>query len=197
MSIPTPTPTHKLGIAMQGMIAQSKRPCFHIEGFRITVAPITGSNPGYLYIKNKSWDYVGKISPSGTMTIMQESLITDEQKLAILNAIANPETTAMSYGKRTGVCCCCGRTLTNKLSIKLGIGPICRGFWFPEVSGNLDLGMDTELDILAESLEMYPSNISDETPVHELVKQYDKLSAQQKDMFILAISDVGTHNASN
>lgn len=34
---------------------------------------------------------------------------------------------AAEYGRRTGVCACCGRDLTNKESIELGIGPICRG----------------------------------------------------------------------
>lgn len=32
---------------------------------------------------------------------------------------------AKSFGRRTGTCCCCGRTLTKKISIENGIGPIC------------------------------------------------------------------------
>jgi hypothetical protein len=32
---------------------------------------------------------------------------------------------AMAFGKLYGTCCVCGRTLTNELSIHLGIGPIC------------------------------------------------------------------------
>lgn len=31
------------------------------------------------------------------------------------------------FGKRFGICCCCGRELTNPESVALGIGPICRG----------------------------------------------------------------------
>jgi len=34
---------------------------------------------------------------------------------------------AKEYGKRTGQCCQCGRTLTVKESIEAGIGPICAG----------------------------------------------------------------------
>jgi hypothetical protein len=30
-----------------------------------------------------------------------------------------------SYGKQFGRCCLCGRTLTDDVSISLGIGPIC------------------------------------------------------------------------
>jgi hypothetical protein len=38
------------------------------------------------------------------------------------NALGN----VLAYGRTTGRCSCCGRTLTNKKSIELGIGPICR-----------------------------------------------------------------------
>lgn len=33
---------------------------------------------------------------------------------------------AKAWGRRTGTCCACYRTLTNDESIKLGIGPVCR-----------------------------------------------------------------------
>ncbi|XAO35593.1 hypothetical protein SEA_MORGANA_159 [Gordonia phage Morgana] len=34
---------------------------------------------------------------------------------------------AAAYGKRTGRCCVCGRTLTNPTSVEAGIGPVCSG----------------------------------------------------------------------
>jgi hypothetical protein len=34
---------------------------------------------------------------------------------------------AMQFGKLYGVCCRCGRTLTDENSIENGIGPICAG----------------------------------------------------------------------
>ena len=34
---------------------------------------------------------------------------------------------AAAYGQRTGVCCVCGRELTNESSIEAGIGPVCAG----------------------------------------------------------------------
>jgi len=34
---------------------------------------------------------------------------------------------AAAFGKLYGVCCICGRTLTNEGSIEAGIGPICAG----------------------------------------------------------------------
>lgn len=126
------TPKHKLGIAMQHMIEQGKRPCFRIDGLRITIASEISVNPGSLYIKDNNWGYIGKISPDGFIKIMHPSKITGEQKMLVMAAIHDPEHTAMTNGKVTGRCCCCGRQLTNPLSIELGIGPICRGFWFPD-----------------------------------------------------------------
>lgn len=34
---------------------------------------------------------------------------------------------AAAYGRRTGVCCNCGRELTDPASIEAGIGPVCAG----------------------------------------------------------------------
>jgi hypothetical protein len=34
---------------------------------------------------------------------------------------------AAEFGKLYGICCICGRTLTNEESIEAGIGPICAG----------------------------------------------------------------------
>lgn len=125
------TPKHKLGQVMQRMVEQGKRPCFRLEGIRITRASNDSRNPGYLYLKNDNWDYLGKITPEGTLEVRSYLSITEKQVALVMAAIKDPESTAMSSGKETGTCCCCGRTLTNKLSIELGIGPICRGFWFP------------------------------------------------------------------
>ena len=46
---------------------------------------------------------------------------------AVQSAAADPYAAAKLYGQNTGTCSCCGRELTNALSIELGIGPICRG----------------------------------------------------------------------
>jgi hypothetical protein len=33
----------------------------------------------------------------------------------------------VAYGRATGSCSCCGRELTDPVSIEAGIGPICAG----------------------------------------------------------------------
>jgi hypothetical protein len=65
--------------------------------------------------------YLGKITPNRL-----DSRIPDNVKAVLLEAAADPLTAAIRYGKETGSCSCCGKELTNKESIRLGIGPICR-----------------------------------------------------------------------
>jgi hypothetical protein len=36
---------------------------------------------------------------------------------------------AKAFGFQWGVCCACGRTLTNAKSVELGIGPVCRKYF--------------------------------------------------------------------
>jgi len=107
----TPVPSHKLGQAMQQLRSQDKYPCFRLDGLRITAAAEDSTNPGYLYIKDKDYQYVGKITPEGFLKITFPSLITSEQKTLVMAAIVDPEDTAMNHGKNTGICCCCGRKL--------------------------------------------------------------------------------------
>lgn len=65
--------------------------------------------------------YLGKVTPNRL-----DSRIPDSVKETLVAAAADPLTAAIRYGKETGSCSCCGRELTNKESIELGIGPICR-----------------------------------------------------------------------
>ena len=67
---------------------------------------------GHLYAKvlnGSHWDYA-----AGEVRNLYE-----DQRLTAAEAA--------EYGKLYGVCCVCGRTLTNEQSISEGIGPICSG----------------------------------------------------------------------
>lgn len=64
---------------------------------------------------------------------------------AVLAKIAkDPRAAGMRYGRELGKCCKCRRILTNKVSRKYGIGPICAGRteWFSrrEINDLLDAG---------------------------------------------------------
>jgi hypothetical protein len=63
--------------------------------------------------------YLGWITRNATS-------LRDQEMINILEDVAeDPAKAAKLHGMQTGNCCCCGRELTNKQSISLGIGPIC------------------------------------------------------------------------
>lgn len=64
--------------------------------------------------------YLGWITATDT-NLGEVALIQKVQSVA-----EDPYAAAKLYGQQTGSCSCCGRELTNSLSIELGIGPICR-----------------------------------------------------------------------
>lgn len=104
-----------------------KRPVYRAEGLKISLAPESSANAGALYIKTTDGDYIGKVT-DGKFYGTRDA--TDEHKRAIETIAVNPKDAALKYGQRTGKCACCGRNLTDKTSIAMGIGPICESKWF-------------------------------------------------------------------
>ena len=104
-----------------------KRPIYRAEGLKISMAPDLGQNAGALYVKTIDGEYIGKVA-DGRFFPTREA--TDEHKAAVLTIAENPRDAAIRYGRQTGSCACCGRALSNKASIELGIGPICAEKWF-------------------------------------------------------------------
>ena len=77
-----------------------------------TVYHIRRSNAGHLYavkLVGRSFQFV-----RGMMNVL-----TPDHQLTLEQAKA--------YGVQYGVCCVCGRTLANEVSVAEGIGPICAG----------------------------------------------------------------------
>lgn len=102
-----------------------KRLAFVAADLRITPAAEKSRNAGGFYVKNGD-AYQGKIV--GGKFIASGECADDT--LAILSEIAaDPAGQARLYGKRTGICCCCGRELTDPESIAAGIGPVCATKW--------------------------------------------------------------------
>jgi hypothetical protein len=96
------------------------------DGMKITPAPMTGKNAGFLYVKVDG-EYCGKVSPEGKYMAgwgNKTDVTKDLMKIA-----ADPAGEARLYGMRTGTCACCGRELTDPNSIEAGIGPICAEKW--------------------------------------------------------------------
>lgn len=68
---------------------------------------------------------IGKID-GGVLTLWNRPGVDSKAVRAMLDEFEGaPLQTAMKYGKLSGVCCSCGRELTDDASIAAGIGPIC------------------------------------------------------------------------
>jgi hypothetical protein len=103
-----------------------KRPIYRAEGLKISLAPATGANAGALYVKTDEDQYIGKVVDQQFFASRDA---TDEHKTALSVIAQSPRDAAIRYGQKTGHCACCGRALSNRQSVDLGIGPICAGKW--------------------------------------------------------------------
>lgn len=98
-----------------------KRPKLNLGAFRFSMAPASGKNAGSIYVKQGE-DYLGRVT-EGKFYATREC--GDDRRANIVNVASDPAAAAKAFGQRTGQCSCCGRELTNGISIDLGIGPIC------------------------------------------------------------------------
>lgn len=70
---------------------------------------------------------IGKSDAHGKLRITEHA---KDPQIEIIKRIGQDVLAqAVEHGKRTGVCSCCGRRLTHKQSVELGIGPVCREKW--------------------------------------------------------------------
>lgn len=103
-------------------INMESQPILRTNEFTIRLASERSRHAGCAYVI-RDGNYVGRITPSGT------AYLNGPYLGELMEVAANPKEAAITYGRKTGQCSCCGRTLTNPESIALGIGPICAGRW--------------------------------------------------------------------
>jgi len=103
-----------------------KKPILRCGDLAISIAPVTGTNAGSLYVKDAG-NYAGKITSEGKFLAVREARAEVGTELQVL--AADPLAALSAHGHKTGQCSCCGRALTEATSVKLGIGPICREKW--------------------------------------------------------------------
>ena len=104
-----------------------KRPKMRFEQVKFSLAPESGRNAGSIYVTFDE-EYVGKITDGRFLATRDGD--RDDVKAALAPIFANPLEAAVAYGKKVGVCSCCGRELTDPVSIERGIGPICADNFF-------------------------------------------------------------------
>ena len=102
-----------------------KRPQFRADGITMSLAGPRSRNAGAIYVK-QSGAYMGKIM-GGVFSPSRDADQTVADTIA--KVAADPLGSAVQYGRDTGICACCGRTLTDPQSIAAGIGPICQTKW--------------------------------------------------------------------
>ncbi len=90
-------------------------------GMKIKPAKETSANAGALYVTEEG-RYLGKVMGGRFLRVRE---CTQEQEAKVVSLLADPKGFATQYGKETGVCCVCNRTLTDPVSVANGIGPIC------------------------------------------------------------------------
>ena len=71
--------------------------------------------------------YFGRIDPEGRAFLRDTAKGDVEELLGRFDA--DPDGEIKEQGARTGNCCCCGRELTDPVSVANGIGPVCAGRW--------------------------------------------------------------------
>ena len=92
----------------------------HIPG-DITLSTVTsGLNVGHVYVFEYG-NYSGKITPEGVL----KAEVSEDTLNLLEDANDNLLKLAQMYGHETGQCSLCNRPLSDKLSIQLGLGPVC------------------------------------------------------------------------
>lgn len=92
-----------------------------LNEFTLKKAGATSRNIGSVYLFESN-AYKGKITPEGVLRACGLSNESQQQ----LDAFAlNPVETIVKHGIETGQCSCCGRPLSDPISVHGGIGPVC------------------------------------------------------------------------
>jgi hypothetical protein len=90
-------------------------------GLSFSPAKAESANAGALYVKEGS-EYLGKIMGGRFMASRDCGA---ERAAKVVEIARDPKAAAIAHGKLTGSCSCCGRELTDPVSVEAGIGPIC------------------------------------------------------------------------
>ena len=109
-----------------------KKPLYRAEGLRIKPA----RQAGVLYVLDEERTELGNFGeqPMYLGKIVEGKFLPGRNanagtRTALERIAADPKGAAITYGRLTGRCSCCGRLLTKHASVEAGIGPICATRW--------------------------------------------------------------------
>lgn len=106
-----------------------QKPKLRLGDFKFMPAKPEGKNPGAIYVTTSGTEreYMGKIVDA---TFFPVKACGDAARAEIVATASAPKEAAIAYGKKTGRCACCGRDLSDPVSVEMGIGPICASKYF-------------------------------------------------------------------
>jgi hypothetical protein len=102
-----------------------QKPGLWFGDIKLSLAGASSANAGAIYVK-KGDSYQGKITGGKFLPVYGADASIGE---LLLTVAGNPAEELRRIGKTTNRCCCCGRTLTDPVSVANGIGPICAENW--------------------------------------------------------------------
>lgn len=130
--LPRTLPAHHITTMFTAaMIGGTLKPRFKAGDYSI----FPFSSGDNLCVSHKQDGMVGHINTKTHQFILgitnPAGITNSVQHMAGLSLLfSDPLAYAKQHGKETGECSCCGRTLTDPISIRHGIGPVCGKRWF-------------------------------------------------------------------
>ncbi|KVN83410.1 hypothetical protein WJ68_15965 [Burkholderia ubonensis] len=101
-----------------------KYPKMYLGEFTFALA-MSGRNKGAIWVTEgftRGGRYLGKVADG---KFAASDACTPAERAQVLDVCADPKKAAEAFGKETGRCACCGRELSDPVSIANSIGPIC------------------------------------------------------------------------
>lgn len=121
-----PAPLNPAGIKLiaaafaSALAAGIKRPKMRIGIFEFVTKPST-STPRTIHVTRKGL-MAGRI-------VDGEYIGPETWRAALSELCADLRKAVVAHGNATGECSCCGRELSDPVSVRLGIGPVCADRW--------------------------------------------------------------------
>jgi hypothetical protein len=118
-----------LGSLVEANVQGIKRPALRLRsesGAKVNIKYMTkGNNAGGAWV-TVNGDLMGKIDDQGQFDCYEKNAESKSNWMSWMAEVnADVHHAISQYGKETGSCGCCGRTLSDPISVRLGIGPIC------------------------------------------------------------------------
>ena len=117
----------RLKVLFDRALQYGPRAKIRMDGFVLSPAKATGTNPGAIYVKGRDGEYLGKITAAHEWrpVAAADAYLGIAVKLVAL--ASDPAGIAAAIGQRTGECCFCGRELHGNggRSLAVGYGPDC------------------------------------------------------------------------